>query len=218
MDRLFDFISRMCKQYGIDESHGVKHARGTFLRAQAILETMDLTDQEERIALFAAALHDTCDSKYTDIEKASEEIREWLSSESWSIDDTSAVIGIITSMSYSKLKLQCINGVPVFPDHGFWQQAYHVARHADLLEGYIVARCYMYNQHKYPEKTEIEHWACVNTLFEQRVFRYVSDGWITIPAALDMVHGLETEARRCLSEWSLDWPEPTLKVSVRDQK
>lgn len=206
MDRLFDFIEFMCIKYSIDESHGLKHAKGTYLKALYILDTFDLiTEKERRVALYSAALHDTCDSKYTDVVKASAEIHEWLIGEGWQLDEAEAVIRIITTMSYSKLKVQSSDGPPVYPDHGVWQRAYHIARHADLLEGYIVARCFLYNKHIYKSITDEEHWIAVKNLFDIRVFRYVKDGWITLPAALDMVPALEKEARRCLEEKSLDW-------------
>jgi len=206
MDRLFDFIEFMCIKYSIDESHGLKHAKGTYLKALYILDNFDhITENERRVALYSAALHDTCDSKYTDVFKASLEIRQWLLTEGWSLDESEAVIRIITTMSYSKLKVQASDGPPVYPDHGIWQTAYHVARHADLLEGYIVARCFLYNKHIYKSITDEEHWIAVKNLFDIRVFRYVKDDWITLPAALKMVPALEKEARRCLEEKSLDW-------------
>lgn len=207
MDRLFYFIELMCLKYSIDESHGLKHAKGAFLKAEALLDSLDiLPEDQRRVALYSAALHDTCDSKYTDVGKASADIREWLLDEGWTEGEAEAVIGIITTMSYSKLKTQVsLDDVPVYPDHGKWQTAYHVARHADLLEAYIVARCFLYNKHIHTTLTDDEHWEAVKNLFDVRVFRYVKDGWITMPAALKMVPYLEQEARRCLEEKSLDW-------------
>jgi len=207
MDRLFYFIELMCLKYSIDESHGLKHAKGTFLKAEAILDSLGIIPEDERrVALYSAALHDTCDSKYTDVGKASTDIREWLLDEGWLSEEAEAVIGIITTMSYSKLKTQLsVEHLPVYPDHGKWQTAYHVARHADLLEAYIVARCFLYNKHIHSDLTDDEHWQAVKNLFDLRVFRYVKDGWITLPGALKMVPYLEDEARRCIEEKSLDW-------------
>ena len=118
-----------------------------------------------------------------------------------------AVIDIITTMSYSKLKAASQGSTPTFPEHGRWQRAYHVARHADLLEAYIVARCFLYNKELHPTKTEDEHWITVRALFDVRVFNYVKEGWITMPGALAMVPALEAEARRCFEMRSLDWPD-----------
>ena len=198
----------MCLTYAIDESHGIKHAKGTMLRAQQIISSLPkITEAESKMALYAAALHDMCDHKYTDVEKSSKEIYEWLidSSNLWSTEEAAALIHIITTMSYSKLKAHVVNDRPVFPDHGKWQISYEVARHADLLESYVVARCVLYNKHIHPDLDEDAHWNRARELFEERVFNYVKDGWITLPGAVDLVPSLEAEARRCLDERSMDW-------------
>jgi hypothetical protein len=214
MDRLFEFINKMCVDYGIDESHGVKHAKGTAARAQQILETLELVSPEERrMAVYAAALHDTCDHKYTDVEEASTKIKDWLISIGWSKNDSEALIGIITTMSYSQLKKKNSPGLePIYPDHGRWSRAYHVARSADILESYIVARCILYDRHISPSKSEDEHWKRAEELFEERVFRYRLERWLQIPEAVRQSIELEEEAKRCLANRSLEWhellPEP----------
>ena len=191
----------MCERYTIDESHGLKHAIGTMKRADDILGQLeDVSEDERKIALYAAALHDTCDHKYTDVEEASRQIREWLLKQGWSIMHADAVIEIITTMSYSKLKKMF-----GYPDHGPWQRAYHVARHADLLESFIVARCVLYDRKIHPERSEDAHWLRAEELFRDRVFTYVSEGWIFMPEALKEVPRLEAEAIRCLGERSMDW-------------
>ncbi len=207
---VFDFIQRQIDKYGIDESHGMKHAKGTFVRAHQIIKTLpDIGQEEKYIALYCAALHDMCDSKYTDVEIAAEEIRVFLISEGILEEYAEAVIKIITTMSYSKLNLRKKSEPTAFlyPDHGKWQRAYHIARHADLLEGYIVARCVLYSKHICPEKTADEHWGMAEDLFMKRIYLYVSDGWITIPSAVELAVELEKEAHRCFQEKKMDWPE-----------
>jgi len=211
MDLLFNFIEQQCLKYDIDKSHGSKHAWGTALRAMAILKTFeDVSDKEERVAIYSAALHDMCDSKYCPVEEASNDIKNFLLDIKWIPEEINAVLSIITTMSYSKLKKNVKEGVIQYPDHGEWQRAYHVARNADLLEAYIVARCVLYNQHIHPSNTMDEHWERATQLFNERVFTYVLEGWINLPGALAMVPTLEQEARRCLSGRLLDWPEPLL--------
>lgn len=196
----------MCEYYKIDESHGLTHAKGTYSRAeQILLKISDISNDEKRIALYAAALHDTCDHKYTDVNESSLKIKSWLIKQGWSIEDANSLIYIITTMSYSKLKSYSNGMQPIFPDHGKWQRAYHIARHADLLEGYIVARCILYDRHIHPNRTEDEHWNRAIELFNERVFTYVEDGWIFMPEALQFVSALESEARRCLQNRSMDW-------------
>jgi exopolyphosphatase/pppGpp-phosphohydrolase len=209
MDPLFEFVNKMCADYGIDESHGVKHAKGTAARAQQILQTLELVSPEERrMAVYAAALHDTCDHKYADVEEASGKIKEWLISVGWSKNDSEALIGIITTMSYSQLKKKNSPGLePIYPDHGKWSRAYHVARSADILESYIVARCILYDRHISPTKTEDEHWQRAEELFKERVFRYRLERWLMIPEAVRQSIELEEVAKHCLSNRSLEWPE-----------
>lgn len=198
----------MCKQYNIDESHGTKHAKGTVRRALMILDKLpNVSEKERRLVVYAAALHDICDHKYVNVSESSSAIKRWLVvNQGWSESDAETVIEIIKSMSYSQLKMNFLTGYRVYPNHGIWQRAYHVVRHADLLEGFIVARCVLYNKHIHPELPEEDHWRRAAELFKNRVFTYVSEGWISMPEALVYVKELEAEARRCLSERSLDWP------------
>jgi hypothetical protein len=209
MDLLFNFIEQQCTKYNIDRSHGSKHAWGTAVTAKRLLKTLEnVSDKEERVAIYSAALHDMCDSKYCPIEEAKSDIQRFLLEIQWKPDEIQAVLSIITTMSYSKLKRNVKDGVIEYPYHGEWQRAYHVARNADLLEGYIVARCVLYNKHIYPLKTEDEHWERANQIFNERVFTYVSEGWVNLPGALAMVPTLEQEAKRCLTGRLMDWPEP----------
>ncbi len=211
MELLLNFVAFQCLKYNIDESHGVKHARGTWIRASQIIKSIPGIDRNEKeVALYAAGLHDMCDSKYCPLEDAVADIRDFLLNILIPLEEIQAILDIITTMSYSKLKKTVENGVIHFPDHGNWQRAYHIARNADLLEGYIVARCVLYNKHIYPNKTEDEHWKRAEELFNERVFKYVSEGWINLPGALEMVPTLEQEARRCLSGRLMDWPEPII--------
>ena len=199
-ERIHVFILECCLRYNIDESHGLKHARSC-MKWAALLATSNpwLSLEEARMAIYAAGLHDMCDKKYTEPLEASERIFTWLTEdELWSHEDAEALINIINSMSYSWLKSRAVNGVPVYPEHGKWQRAYHIARHADLLDGYIVGRCFLYGKHVSPSISDEECWKNVKTLFENRVLKYVSDGWIFLPEAITFATLLDTAARRDL--------------------
>jgi hypothetical protein len=217
MESLITFIEQQCVKFNIDESHGLKHALGTISRAKDIMETMkDISEDERKMVIYASGLHDMCDSKYTKTKEASDEIRDYLLSvEKWRKEDVDSLIAIINTMSYSKLKelnadVLASNGQLIFPFHGKWQRAYHLVRHADLLEGYIVARCILYSMHFCPEKSDEECWSIAVELFRIRVFRYVLDGWISLPGTKEMALVLEKEAHRCFSEKSMDWPYPKI--------
>jgi len=197
MERLFAYIAECCKNYDIDESHGLKHSINTVEWAKLLMaaETERTNPSEERMILYSAALHDMCDAKYRNPKEASEEIRIWLvDSEKWSDETATALVNIIMTMSYSKLKASMRNGKPVYPDHGPWQRAYHIARHADLLEGYKVRRCMLYTKHRLPQETPSAYWPIVREVFYTRVLNYVSDGWIFLPKAVELSVDLHRKA------------------------
>jgi hypothetical protein len=200
MDELFKFVDTICIKYNIDDSHGLKHAMGTVAWAEKLMLGLnDIEGDEKLMIIYASALHDMCDSKYRNIEEACDEICVWLKSQGWSEMMATSLISIITTMSYSKLKTNYVTGKPfVYPNHGPWQRAYHIVRHADLLEAYRVVRCYLYSMHRKPNFTEDELWQETQKIFDERVFKYVSDGWIFLDSALGFIPGLESEARRCL--------------------
>lgn len=198
---LFAFVEDCCTRYGIDASHGSKHSKGCMEWVQQLFgEEPDMCAEEKKVALYAAALHDMCDKKYTNPVEASERIRSWLLTQGWSREMADAVIQISTSMSYSSLKQAAVCGIPIYPNLGIWQKAYHLARHADLLDAYRVGRCFLYTQHIYPGIPDDECWRIVEELFEVRVFRYVQDGWICMPKAIELAKDLEKDARRSFQE------------------
>ena len=86
---------------------------------------------------------------------------------------------------------------------GFYFLVYYVL-------GYRKKVVLMNLRNAFPEKTEEEHWQRASEIFSDRVFTYVSDGWIFLPGALAMAKTLEQEALRCLAEKSMDWPEPDI--------
>jgi len=203
MTKVWEFVAQRCAEHGIDDSHGLIHSKATVMWAKLLLDSFeDVSAEERKFALYGAALHDMCDSKYMDVSAGQAQIRSWLldSAGGWSVEDADALIGVIGTTSYSKLKKACVVGedgkvVIVYPEHGKWQRAYHIIRHADLLDAYIVERCMLYNEHIYPTMSAEESWARVIRIFDDRVFKYVSDGWLFYPAALALVPELEAAAR-----------------------
>jgi hypothetical protein len=91
-----------------------------------------------------------------------------------------------------------VDGCIVFPDHGIYNRAYHIVRHADLLDAYKVERCYLYQKHIVPDISDGDCWVKVRALFDNRVLPYVRDGWISLPVAVRIAKGLEKEAIKCL--------------------
>ena len=201
IDALYDFIEQCCKEQRIDESHDLSHSKSALRWAHLLMDSFpDLRQDERQVISYAIALHDMCDSKYTDTELAAVKIKDWLLTQTVSGENCNAILAIIQTMSYSKLKKQVVNGQPVYPDHGKWQRSYHIVRHADLLDAYIVRRCFQYNKHIYPDLDDNVTWSAVELLFENRVFKYISDGWIFYPKALELANPLIQEARKTLLE------------------
>jgi hypothetical protein len=194
---LFKFITECCEKQGIDESHGLKHSINCINWVYRLVQHEQLDEHEFNMAIHAAALHDMCDKKYTNPEIASGIIHNWLLSQNWSMEMANILISIINNMSYSLLKNRSNGGMAVFPNYGKWQRAYHLARHADLLDAFLVGRCFIYTQHIQPNIIDTECWKIVEELFYNRVFLYVSDGWITLPLAIQYSTYLEKEAKEC---------------------
>ena len=101
-------------------------------------------------------------------------------------------------MSYSKLKAAVVNGTLFFPDHGEWDRVYHVVRQADLLCSYHVHRCYQYQLRIHPEWTEAAHWVRVEAMFQDRMFKYVTDGWFQSREAMALIPALIERAKKDL--------------------
>lgn len=193
---LTQFIERCCIEQSIDESHGMKHAKACVEWVEKLLSVEEnVTEEERTLAIYSAALHDMCDKKYTNVEIASKKIHVWLIQQGWQKEMADVLIRIVTSMSYSSLKTKMVDGKPVFPDFGPWQRAYHIVRHADLLDGYLVGRCFLYTKHKHPRITDEVCWEIVKELFKVRMFRYVDEGWVSLPEAVKLAQGLELRAR-----------------------
>jgi len=156
------------------------------------------TEEEVKMAIYAAALHDCVDKKYVDEVIAALTVRQFLDSIGWDEEHIDVLLKMITTMSYSKLKSQKIENHIVFPDHGKWQKVYHAVRQADLLCSYRVHRCYEYQLRIHPDWTEEQHWKRVREMFAERIFRYVDDGWFESRYALSLIPELTEQAKKDL--------------------
>lgn len=197
MEDVYEFVQHMCKKYRIDESHDITHAKDCVEFAKQLLEP-DVSKDERMITLYAAALHDTVDKKYVPVRDAAAQVRIFLYAIGLSDEHASAIIDIITTMSYSYLKKRREEGLD-YPDHGIWNRAYHIVRHADLLCSYRVERCYQYQKRITPDMPKRECWKLVEKIFEERMMSYITDNWIFLPRALVLVVPLFKQAARELS-------------------
>jgi hypothetical protein len=187
-------VEKMCWKYCIDESHNVTHSLDCIQFANLLLdENQNVSRDQKTVILFAAAVHDTVDKKYTQSSLAVKEVRDFFESIDVARDLIDAIINIITTMSYSYLLDRQKNGLS-FPDHGKWQNAYHIVRHADLLCSYRVKRCLQYQKHLTPYISDEDAMERVRHLFQVRVFAYKVNGWLSLEKAVELSIDLEKEA------------------------
>lgn len=187
---LYSFIQTFCDEHNIDESHDVRHSKDCVKFLENLMD-YSWSPEERRMAIYAAALHDCVDKKYVKEEVAIPRVLSFLLGLGWKDADAGALISMITTMSYSKLNSQRgLSGENVFPNHGEWDRVYHAVRQADLLCSYRVHRCYQYQKKIHPEWSESAHWIGVNTMFQQRMFKYVTNGWFQTPAAMALIPDL----------------------------
>jgi hypothetical protein len=210
-DELFNFVEEQCTKYKIDSSHGIIHSKRCVHWADLLIDyENNLSHEEKLIIVYAVAIHDLCDKKYTVPSESISKLQSWL--ERVLTDEmVTAILFIIQTMSYSYLNLHKEKG---YPNHEKWSRAYHIARHADLLDGYHVGRCVLYTQHSFSHLTNDEIWNTAQELFERRMFKYVSDGWITHPCALLHVPKLIEKANQCFSTRQFTYVSKILDVTV----
>ena len=197
-DELFKFVEEQCTNYKIDSSHGIIHSKRCVQWVDILIDyENNLSHEEKLVAVYAVAIHDLCDKKYMVPTESILKLQNWLETQKmFTVEMISAIIFIIQTMSYSYLNLHKKEG---YPNHKLWSRVYHLVRHADLLDGYHVGRCVLYTQHTFPFLSNDETWITAQELFERRMFKYVSDGWITHPCALLYVPKLTENANLCFS-------------------
>ena len=203
MEKVFEFVEKMCWKYCIDESHNVTHSLDCVQFANVLIDAQaeTISNDEKTVILFAAAVHDTVDKKYTQSSLAVEEVRDFFESIDLPHELIDAIVDIITTMSYSYLLDRQKNGLSFpFPDHGKWQNAYHIVRHADLLCSYRVKRCLQYQKHLTPYISDEDAMEKVRHLFQVRVFAYRVNGWLTLDKAVELSIDLEREAKKDLMQ------------------
>ena len=167
----FEHVIKTTQLYKIDESHGLKHSMEVFGFAKRIYESEVKANpflEDQQCIIFAAAIgHDTCDKKYMNEREGVKKYKEHMS-DIMSPEDLEIVGNIISTMSYSKVK---VHG---YPELGIYQLAYHIVREADLLAAYDIDRCIMYKMHC-SKCNYTEGLKDALNLFDSRVFRMRKD-------------------------------------------
>ena len=162
----FNYVKDTSEIYRIDESHSLKHSMEAFRFAKNIYESEvknNIFLENQQDIIYSSIIgHDMCDAKYMDVNESVSRYKEFLS-DKMTEDSINIVEKIITTMSYSKVK---VNG---FPELGEYQLAYHIVGEADLLAAYDIDRCIMYSM--YIDNLDYTE-ALINALdlFDKRVF------------------------------------------------
>lgn len=197
-NRLFQFIVNTCKQYMIDESHGLKHSMDVFKYSQRIMNSEVIRTptliNHKRIIYTTALLHDMCDKKYMDETVGLKRITDFLSTElNYNFSEIEVISRIISTMSYSKVK------VSGFPEMKEYQLVYHIIREADLLTAYDIDRCIVFNMNKSDaDYTTSVVDAC--KLYQHRMRKHIDDKLFVTETGLMIAKSLELDSLERLSE------------------
>lgn len=143
---IFRFIILTCRQYNIDESHGLLHSMDVLNKAENIINfdnNINKLSVDKEVVYTSALLHDMCDKKYMDERLGLYNLKRFLINDlNYNIEKVNVIGDIINTMSYSKVKK---NGLPDLYDY---QLEYNIVREADLLAAYDIDRAIIYNMTK----------------------------------------------------------------------
>ena len=177
LSTLFHYVLLTTRKYGIDESHGLSHSMNILRYTNAIFEeelkwspTPEVLKAQETVIYTSAIVHDMCDKKYRVEADGREEIERLLVPiPILSAEDRKAVLDIVGTMSYSKVKKVG------FPSLEKYQTAYHIVREADLLTAYDFDRSMIYHMST-GNKSMSDAFLNAKDLFYDRVLRHNEDG------------------------------------------
>ena len=193
---IFNFIKNTCKQFDIDESHGIKHSMEVFDFSYSILQSESKNNPDllgkEKIIYTAALLHDMCDNKYINEEVGWNFIYEFLKPQ-MDTHDIDISKKIIMTMSYSKVKK---NG---FPDMNEFQTAYHIVRESDLLTAYDIDRCIVFNMNRY-DIDYIQSITDACNLYTVRMKKHIVDNLFTTNTGLSIAKKLTEDSDERVDE------------------
>ena len=164
----FQYVIKTSKMYNIDESHALRHSMDVFHFANQIynseLSQNPFLEEQKPIIMCSAILHDMCDKKYVNEKDGINEMNDYMRLK-LPTQDLSVVNQIINTMSYSTVKKF---GYPKLNKH---MLAYHIVREADLLAGYDVERCIIY-QMMHEKYSYVHSLRFVKELFHKRMLKY----------------------------------------------
>jgi len=199
INKLFAYVTFICKKYEIDESHGLSHSMNVLNHAQNIYNSEvgknAFLEAQQKIIYTAAILHDMCDKKYIDETEGVQMIVDYIKDDV-TLHELDVIKTIIKTMSYSKVTLF---GYPML---GEYMLAYHIVREADLLSAYDFNRCMIYGINKKQNcKTIMDSFIESRKLFNYRVLRYIDDGLFVTEYSKIVSKFLHEESIKSIKLW-----------------
>ena len=199
INKLFGYVTVICKKYNIDESHGLSHSMNVLNYAQKIYNNEvvknPFLESQQKIIYTSAILHDMCDKKYMDETEGLQFISEFIKDDV-TLNELDVIKTIIKTMSYSKVTLFG------YPSLGQYMLAYHIVREADLLSAYDFNRCIIYGIHKKTYcKTFKDAFLESRKLFNYRVLKYIEDGLFITDYSKDISKQLHEESLKNIQLW-----------------
>ena len=199
INKLFGYVTIICKKFDIDESHCLSHSMNVLNHAQNIynseLPKNPYLETQQKIIYTSAILHDMCDKKYMDETQGIQFITEFLKYDV-TPNELDVIKTIIKTMSYSKVT------VFGYPNLGQYMLAYHIVREADLLSAYDFNRCMIYSLHKKPNcTTVIDAFIESRKLFNYRVLKYIEDGLFITDYSKELSKKLHEESLKNIDLW-----------------
>lgn len=196
LSALIQYVKLYSLKYNIDESHGLGHSFNVLHHAYHIftnsVDKYPYLKEQEPIIYTSCILHDMCDKKYINVSNGIRDINKYLQNR-MSPDDISTVENIITTMSYSHVK---VHG---YPELGKYQMAYHVVREADLLSAYDINRAIMYEI--YSNLTVDASIQNSYKLFDNRVLKYREDNLFVTEYSKKKSEEMHEEAIKQIEAW-----------------
>ena len=212
---LFRFVLHICRKYNIDSSHSELHSMQILHfvneNVNSQLKKCPFLQEQLKVIYFAAILHDMCDKKYMNEQDGMAEMYAFLQTEFTRVNDNelenksylsekeiTVIQLIISTMSYSTVNRF---GYPSSEMLGIYEQAYHIVRESDLLCAYDFDRCVVYGLNKNNEATFYDAYTGALALFENRVFKYKSDGLLSSDYAKNKHDELTIYAEKQIKNW-----------------
>ncbi len=192
LEKTIDFIKDTCDKFNIDEGHGLDHSKKILYYCTELVPYYELSQNQLLIIELAALLHDMCDKKYMNESEGIIRIEDFLKD---TLNIEKIIIGdietIILNMSYSKV---IKNGHPDFTYMKHIEIPYHIVRNADLLCAYELERCMEYQKRSGGNRRE-----CLEKMFaiyENRVAKQITDGFINLEPAIKIARELEERCKK----------------------